>query len=455
MRKPAQRGRWWHLLGLVLLLGAMPATSARASEKDLVLEFGTNKLILGAPLIAGLTRAPEEETDYCPAWFNGTWEGLRAGVGVFVLDRKEWSINEPDQVMNVMLAGYQDPEMEGHPAFHWTESNAISGKFGNASFGVLARAKWPTDKNTKHEFFLFCGILEAKAYCVQFVVEPGIPEAKRAALRALVSKNIKAECPLRDYRWTKEEEQARWKQVAPNPDVHAALKRVIRTKHFIVFSTASAGKLFAKKMEENYKAIQKALPFEEIKERRLLPVFLFKTDLEYRAFYRKQFKQDGSGTAGVAYDDFYASYYNSPNDPVHMHETTHLIMDQRLVLVWGGSWYQEGIAEYMCTKPQERKVAMKMAVRDGQFVPTAHLIKADDLMGLGQRAGKNTYMQAASLIEFLRDGRWHEDKFPDFVRRIGTTAAERTDLVETVLQDLYGTDIAGLHDAWLAYWKKK
>ncbi|MCP5065356.1 MAG: hypothetical protein GY946_02225, partial [bacterium] len=309
----------WRWLCLVLLLGGLPTQPAGAAEKDLVLELGENKLILGAPLLAGMTRSPEEESGYCPAWFNGTFAERRAAVGVFVLDRKEWSINEPDQVMNVMLATYQDPELEGDPAFHWSESTSVKGTYGHATFGTVARAKWPTDKAAKHEFFVLCGILESKAFCVQFLVEPAIPEAERAALRDRILKNIKAECPVRNYKWTKAEAKARWKQVAPNPDVHASLKRTIRTKHFIVFSTASAGKLFAKKMEENYKAIQKAMPFDEVKERRLMPVFLFKSDLEYRAFYRKQFKEDGSGTAGVAYDDFYASYYNSPNDPVHMH----------------------------------------------------------------------------------------------------------------------------------------
>lgn len=270
MRQP-RRIHGWRWLCLLLLLGGLPTQPAQTAEKDLVLELGENKLILGAPLLAGMLRSPEEESPESPAWFNGTYEGQRAAVGVLVLDRKEWTINEPDQVMNVMLAAYQDPELEGDPAFHWSESETVPGKYGHASFGTLARAMLPTDEGAKQEFFLFCGILETHAYCVQFLVESAIPEAKRAALRDRIIKNIKAE----------------------------------------------------------------------------------------------------------------------------------------------------------------------------------------DLMSLGNRTNKNTYMQAASLIEFLRDGKFHADKFPDFVRRMGTTAAGRTDLVESVLKELYETDIDGLHTAWLKYWKKK
>ena len=51
-------------------------------------------------------------------------------------------------------------------------------------------------------------------------------------------------------------------------------------------TNASAGNLFARKMEEYYERIRKVFPFREVKGRRLMPVFLFKRQDQYHRYCR-------------------------------------------------------------------------------------------------------------------------------------------------------------------------
>jgi hypothetical protein len=64
-------------------------------------------------------------------------------------------------------------------------------------------------------------------------------------------------------------------------------------------------------------------PFTEVAWQRLMPVFLFKDFDGYVAFGKKQGMEDVADTKGHAWKDYYATYYDSPNDPVHIHEATH------------------------------------------------------------------------------------------------------------------------------------
>ncbi len=132
-------------------------------------------------------------------------------------------------------------------------------------------------------------------------------------------------------------------------------------------------------MEENYEEITRIFPYEDVKGRRLMPVFLFRTPDQYYDYYAaiaNQSREHVSKSKGHAWRDYYATWYEAPGDPVHIHECTHQIFKNRLRLNGGGSWFQEGMAEYIETKENERN-AVRMSTADGHeiaFVQIAGLV---------------------------------------------------------------------------------
>ncbi len=108
-------------------------------------------------------------------------------------------------------------------------------------------------------------------------------------------------------------------------------------------------------MEENDAKVQAAYPFKDRKFQRLLPIFLFRSKEGYDEFCLAHAKNFAGISGGFAHDDFYATSCESPNDPTHLHEATHQIMFNRIGLRGGGSWFQEGLAEFLRDSPQTKE----------------------------------------------------------------------------------------------------
>ena len=71
------------------------------------------------------------------------------------------------------------------------------------------------------------------------------------------------------------------------------------------------------------------------------PVMGFCTKEQYVDFPARNTRMSPLKAAqpkGHAYKDYYATWYESPNDPVHIHEATHQILSNRPELPGGGSW---------------------------------------------------------------------------------------------------------------------
>jgi hypothetical protein len=267
---------------------------------------------------------------------------------------------------------------------------------------------------------------------------------------------------VRDPKWTDDEARERWERDAP-PETHKKFEKPIRTAHYIVLTSSSGGKSFAKAMEECYAAIRKTYPFDESSEQRLLPVFLFRTPDEYYAYYAKIGDislEAARRSKGHAWRDYYATWYEAPNDPVHIHEATHQIFANRLHLKGGGSWFQEGVAEYMESSRNERN-AIATQVKKGrhkalvEFVALESLLhssKADDPQG---DAAGDHYKQAALLVEFLREQKSLKDKFPDYLRIVGRVPRSDVAAIQRAVKAIYGVDLAGLETQWIEYCKKR
>ena len=125
---------------------------------------------------------------------------------------------------------------------------------------------------------------------------------------------------------------------------------VFRSRYYLILTDSSAGKSFAKILDEQvYEGFRKLFPFEDQEDQRLMAIYLFRTREGYFGFCERVPKWDrkkAEQSAGHAWKDYYATSYTSPRDAVHFHEGAHQIMSNRLKLGGGGSWYQEGVAEY-------------------------------------------------------------------------------------------------------------
>jgi hypothetical protein len=241
-----------------------------------------------------------------------------------------------------------------------------------------------------------------------------------------------------------------------------AKKFVTRTDHYVILTNSSSGKLFAKAMEKNYQTIAKTFPFVEVKGRRLMPVFLFRTPDQYYDFYVNvtgATREKAEKSKGHAWKDYYATWYESPTDSVHIHESTHQIFGNRLRLGGGGSWFQEGVAEYIETSDNDRNEVARL-VKKGEHTPLQDFFQLQSLLHSsgedvrsGSKAGDN-YKQAALFIEFLRESKFGQGKFESFLYTVGNLP-RNSDLLEAAFQDIYGVSIDGLEEEWQAYCKKR
>lgn len=68
--------------------------------------------------------------------------------------------------------------------------------------------------------------------------------------------------------------------------------------------------------------------------------------------------------------------------------------------------------------------------------------------------GENSYLQAASVTEFLRE-KFQKEKFPDFIVRVGKIERGNLDQIQEAIQEIYGMDLAGLEKEWVSYWSRR
>src|SRR5262249_14356353 len=163
--------------------------------------------------------------------------------------------------------------------------------------------------------------------------------------------------------------------------------------------------------------------------------------------------EEAKRSKGHAWRDYYATWYEAPNDPVHVHEATHQVFSNRLGLGGGGSWFQEGVAEYMSTRPGDRS-AVAGQVQKGEHVPPASfsaipslLMSSDKDAASGDQAQGN-YEEAALLIEFLRESKWAKERFATFLLTIGRLSRDEPAAIQAALEAVYGVPLAELEQRW-------
>ena len=167
-------------------------------------------------------------------------------------------------------------------------------------------------------------------------------------------------------------------------------------------------------------------------------------------------------SGGVAFGDLYTTWYEAPGDPVHIHEATHQIFANRLFLGGGGSWFQEGVAEFMSSTENERGEAAH-AVKKGKHVPLSKFVTLESLIFSNPTSERdssddtagNQYKQAALFIEFLNKSKFGKGKFLAAIDAFGAAPRNNVGAIQAAAQRVYGTDIAGLEKQFGEYCKKR
>jgi hypothetical protein len=289
---------------------------------------------------------------------------------------------------------------------------------------------------------------------------PDLEGAKE--IEDFLTKGVSCAGEPRNWKWSDEEAEALWQRFAP-PDARDKLEKIVRTRHYVILTNSSSGKTFGEKMEECYATIQEIFPFPEVEGRRLMPVFLFRTPDQYYAYFVARAgttREQAERSKGHAWLDYYATWYEAPKDPVHIHEATHQIFANRLVLNGGGSWFQEGVAEYVETRANERNDAARLVKKErhtrlAEFIAIESLLMSaeEDIKG-GNEAGDH-YKQAALLIEFLRESDFGRKRFLDFVHAVGRVPRNDVPAIEAAVRQSYGCTLAELEAQWVEYCRKR
>jgi hypothetical protein len=395
-----------------------------------------------------------------PNRWRGQLGTSRVEITLKTIASDKYQLREPEDVLDAGPSFWRNPEHERNDP---GARRALAGPYGFAPYAAYERTELASSDGNKVGLrFLFGGLLPDSGYWITLEATPPPAAEDEAVLLEFLTKGIAYDGPLRTFTWTDEEARARWERDAPVL-VRDKLEPLVRTAHYIVLTNSPGGAAFGKKMEECFAAIRKVYPFDDVPGRRLLPVFLFRTADEYHEFYATVAgisMDDARRSKGHAWRDCYATWYDAPGDPVHVHEATHQIFSNRLGLVGGGSWFQEGVAEYMSSKPGDRSAAAGQ-VKKLKHVPLAEfmqipslLVSSDDDAPPGDPSA-NHYLQAALLIEFLREGKWAKDKFPEFLQRVGRIPGKNQAEIEDALEEIYGVGVAGLEERWIEYCKRR
>jgi hypothetical protein len=359
------------------------------------------------------------------------------------------------------LDGWERANNTKEWSLHFDERFDVEGSFGTYPYAEYASGllRELGDHPGSWTKFLLAFMVPCGACAIDVWIDGEASAEETKAIKDSLTHHVLVEGTPRDPKWSDAEARERWEKDVPPEARKDAMLPVIRTAHYIVLTNAFGGALFGKKMEENYAKIQATYPFKEHKGRRLLPIFLFRSEDQYNAFCVSTKSGWEHVSKGHASKDYYATWFESPNDPVHVHEATHQIFMNRLRL-WGASWFDEGLAEYMSTSHSSRNVIAQLvvngrAVRLPDFMKISSLLRDSSSSNTGPSGSSEHYSEAALLIEFLRESKAFKPKFPDFLKKVGGLRGGSFDEVQVAVKESLGVDVDALDKAFVEYCRKR
>lgn len=444
------------------LVAVAAARAAPAPKAEAFLEL---KLEVTLPALEGGTAQRLQES-ICLGKWTGKLGASDASITLWAMPTSSYGFENADAVQESMADYFRSPEVMGSDArLIETERRHLVGRYGVDPVASIAtcveRLQQGTAVDDVAAHVFFCSLLERHGFCIDLRVAPPLPAAELARLAEALAAGVAFSGAAADPDWTDAEVEERWNREAPESARGKAFKKIIRTAHYVVMTNSSSAASFGKKMEENYAKIRKVFPFEEVAGRRLMPIFLFKTADEYYQFCEVAAgwtRQQAAASKGHAYRDYYATWYESPNDPAHIHEATHQIFQNRLLLSGGGSWFQEGVAEYVTESKNDRNAIARL-VAEGKATPLREFMELKSLLysskvdkKFGSQSGTH-YTLAGLLIEFFAQSKLGPEKFQEFVHAVGDVPRSDLRAIEQAIRGVYHVGLDEVEEAFREYCK--
>ncbi|MFT4538600.1 MAG: hypothetical protein ACI835_001036 [Planctomycetota bacterium] len=460
------------LIGLLLIAPDANAQSKKKKDEEPEVvtgdrfEFPDQQLTFTLHGLNGF----EYKEDKGKGQMRGRWRGEYGErditIELWVLSRKRLGMESPQDVVSLIEDNKQRRQASAKVPFTFQEQLFFGGRYGYFSYGSVGIHTEYEETKPISTNIVWGGLLQEEGYAFEIKAKPALLAEHREVILTCLKKGIQYSGPEIDPNWTDEEAEERWKAIAPDKLADKAKKfNCIRTEHYVILTNMKGNtpKKFGEVMEECYENIRTVFPFEDVPGQRLLPVYLFREREEYIGFLMKVVgfsREQSEKTGGVAFSDCYATMFNSKSDPVHIHEATHQIFKNRLNLGGGGSWYQEGMAEYVCSEPNDFNPVRNL-VKKGKVVPLRELMAMKSLLfssednNKGGSAAGDAYNQAGLLIEFLRQSDFKPTRFQAFVKEVGLIGRNNVPAIEKAIFRTLGVSIEELEEVFIEYCSKK
>lgn len=431
-----------------------PAHSVALPEHGLTLDFA---------FVQGFAEEKEQDSarDVQKHW-AGSFEGSELQIRFGTLDLSNYRFHEAEDavvaIRDSLIEDADEVYMEFEPL------RAVRGPYGASPILAVARASVQSEGGEPlGEANVLGGLIDKKAWWMRVDCVPQLAADAREKLARALEKSVSWKGALRDPRWTDAEARAYFDKLAPE-DARKKWEKPVRTEHFIVLSPHSSANQYGKKLEAWYAEIAKVLPLEEAKDRRLMPVLLFRHDEEFRDFYVSQYtvkSREDVDFESWCGGDWYSTHFDNDSEYDNRMELTKFLLINR-VRAWGAcNWFRNGLRELCATRANERNDAVR-AVKKKRATPLEKLFDDSAWGARNRRMEKkgaddevDYWEQSALWMEFLREGKETKPKFARFLQGMAGIADDDIGRIQTTLKDVYGWDLPELEKRYAEYCEKR
>ena len=404
---------------------------------------------------------------------KGDWSAklgdLKVNIELIALEKSEgFEFEGPSEVASLVANNRGNEARKKGGGYAFEVSEPLVGKFGWVPYGWLASHDVYEGTRKAGYEIMVAGVTQTAGYFLDISIPDLLTDEEFAALRAWAATAIDYSGEVMDPEWTEEEGTDRWEAQAPDSVKGRSKKsQILRSDYYIIFTNIgkSTARAFMDKVDENYETVRDVFPFEDIEGQRLLPIFYFQDREQYLDWCVKNIgwdREQAARSGGVATGDVYSTYHQSVNAPVHIHEQTHQIFRNRLHLSGGGSWFQEGVAEYMSANQgdlsQIKSLAKKKRTQPfEEFMVVKSLLMSSPTGSKkeGGSAAGGAYDQAAAIIEFCKHSKFAGEKFLDWVHAMGRVGRGDLPAIRRGITQVYGVSLEEFEEEFIAYWVKR
>ncbi|MEM8712866.1 MAG: hypothetical protein AAGG01_18090 [Planctomycetota bacterium] len=400
--------------------------------------------------------------------WSAEYNGTRITFSLAALTVKEgFDFSSPSEIAMIVGNNRGNALRKKGGSYEYQISKPIEGSFGFVPYGWLAAHDTYTGTKKDGYDIVLGGVTKAGAWFLDMNLQGRLKDKDWTKFEEWAAGVPTYSGPIMDPEWTEEEEEARWERSMPDSVEGNSNNQVIRTKYYIIFTNVgkSTVRAFAKQVDENYEKVRSVYPFEDLPGQRLLPIFYFVNNTEYYDWCEKNIswtRKQAAQSGGVASGDAYSTYHQAIKASVHIHEQTHQIFKNRLHLGGGGSWFQEGVAEYISVQPTEINEVKQLA-KKGRTKPLAELMVVPSLLmsadGAQQKTGGSVagsaYAQAASVVEFVKHSKFGKDRFLEWIHAMGSVGRGDLPAIKRGITEVYGVTLEEFEEAYVEYWAKR